>query len=88
MGNHNDVLSLGFWGVTRHANYLGDLILSFCMCATCGIKNVLPYTYIIFMTWLLLNRCSRDDARCTGKYGKYWEEYKRRVPYSLIPGIY
>jgi hypothetical protein len=33
---------------------------------------------------MLLHRNARDDAKCARKYGKDWEEYKRRVPYSCV----
>ena len=29
-----------------------------------------------------------DDRRCAEKYGPLWDEYCRRVPYRIIPGIY
>jgi len=28
------------------------------------------------------------DDYCTGRYGAQWNEYKNKVPYKLIPGIY
>lgn len=29
----------------------------------------------------------RDEARMRDKYGSYWPEYVKRVPYKIIPGI-
>ncbi|MCJ1308004.1 hypothetical protein MMC25_001654 [Agyrium rufum] len=82
------LLCSGWWGLARHANYLGDLILSFSMCATCGIGHVLPWFYAIYMTVLLLHRCRRDERRCQAKYGAKWDEYVARVPWKLIPGVF
>ncbi|PMD25796.1 ERG4/ERG24 ergosterol biosynthesis protein [Hyaloscypha hepaticicola] len=82
------LLCSGWWGLARHVNYLGDLILSYSMCAACGFTNLLPWTYAIFMTILLIHRCWRDEERCSKKYGKGWEEYCKRVPWVLIPGVY
>lgn len=83
------LLTSGFWGVSRHFNYVGDLTISLAMCMACGMEgHVLPYFYIVYMTILLLHRIQRDDARCRGKYGKYWTEYSNLVPYKLIPYIY
>ncbi|KAI3634404.1 hypothetical protein MIR68_008008 [Amoeboaphelidium protococcarum] len=82
------LLASGWWGLARHFNYTGDLILSFAMCAACGFQHLLPYFYIIYMTILLLTRIRRDDARCSGKYGKYWEDYKKLVRWQLIPYVY
>ena len=82
------LLCSGWWAVARHANYIGDLILSFSMCATCGFTHILPWTYGIFMTAILVHRCHRDEKRCKEKYGKTFQDYCKRVPYRLIPGIY
>ncbi|KAJ3308271.1 7-dehydrocholesterol reductase [Blyttiomyces sp. JEL0837] len=82
------LLVSGFWGVSRHFNYVGDLLISLAMCMTCGTGYLLPYFYIVYMTILLVNRIQRDHERCLGKYGKYWEEYGKLVPYKLIPYIY
>ncbi|EEQ27259.1 7-dehydrosterol-delta 7-reductase [Microsporum canis CBS 113480] len=82
------LLCSGWWGLVRHANYLGDLILSYSMCATCGFTNLLPWTYAIYMTILLVHRCYRDEVRCYNKYGESWKEYCAKVPYRIIPGIF
>ncbi|KAF8145212.1 ergosterol biosynthesis ERG4/ERG24, partial [Mycena galopus ATCC 62051] len=82
------LLCSGFWGIARHFNYIADLILSFAMCAACGVRNVFPYAYFVQMIVLLVHRSIRDEDRCSKKYGKDWELYKARVPYALIPGIY
>ncbi|KAI8850125.1 ergosterol biosynthesis ERG4/ERG24 family-domain-containing protein [Chytridium lagenaria] len=82
------LLTSGFWGVSRHFNYVGDLLISLAMCMTCGVEFVLPYFYIVYMTILLLHRIARDDDRCRGKYGKYWDMYCKAVPYKLLPYIF
>jgi len=43
---------------------------------------------VTFLTILLFDRATRDDKRCRKKYGKYWEEYCRRVPWKIVPGVY
>jgi len=82
------LLCSGFWGLSRHFNYVGDLMISSAMCLACGTSHLLPYFYIIFMTIVLLHRVGRDHARCSAKYGPYWDEYCRRVPYKVLPYIY
>ncbi|KAJ9637197.1 hypothetical protein H2199_007483 [Coniosporium tulheliwenetii] len=77
-----------WWGIARHVNYVGDLMLSYAACATCGFQHLLPWTYAIFMTILLVHRCLRDEARLSAKYGDGWKEYCKAVPYRLIPGIW
>jgi hypothetical protein len=82
------LLTSGFWGIARHLNYCGDLMMALAWCLTCGVHNLLPYFYIIYFTWLLVHRERRDDAFCHAKYGKDWEEYRRQVPWRIFPGIY
>jgi len=82
------LLYSGYWGLSRHFNYLGDLILSLSMCLTCGFDHILPYFYFIFMTILLLHRIERDNTRCSEKYGHYWEKYCEKVRFKLIPFVY
>ncbi|KAG0308372.1 7-dehydrocholesterol reductase [Dissophora globulifera] len=82
------LLCSGYWGLSRHFNYVGDLLISLAMCMTCGVRHLLPYYYVIYMTILLLHRIQRDHTRCKGKYGKFWEEYEKIVPYKLIPYVY
>ncbi|CZT53362.1 related to c-14 sterol reductase ERG-3 [Rhynchosporium secalis] len=82
------LLCSGWWGVSRHANYTGDLLLSFSMCAVAGTTTLLVWFYAIFMTVLLVHRCLRDEERCLAKYGSSWKEYCQKVPWRLIPGIW
>jgi len=82
------LLCSGFWGLSRHFNYVGDLMISSAMCLACGTQHLLPYFYIVYMTIVLLHRVERDQARCAAKYGLYWQEYCRRVPYKVLPYVY
>jgi len=82
------LLTSGWWGMARHSNYTGDLILSLAYSLACGFEHVLPYFYFFFLGTLLIHRCIRDEDRCRKKYGEGWNEYCRQVPYRLIPGIF
>lgn len=82
------LLTSGFWGLSRHFNYVGDLILSFAYSYVCGFTHLLPHFYIIYMTILLVHRIYRDDLKCKNKYGKYWDDYCAAVPYKLLPGVF
>ena len=42
---------------------------------------------LYLQTLLLIDRMYRIDRRCHLKYGVYWEEYCKRVPYLLIPYV-
>ncbi len=82
------LLTSGFWGLARHFNYTGDLMLSLAMCLACGTTGILPYFYIGYMALLLLHRVWRDQERCAGKYGPSWEEYCKAVTHKLIPYLF
>jgi 7-dehydrocholesterol reductase len=84
------LLASGFWGVARHLQYSFELTAawSWCLLANPFVNGVIPLFYAAFLTYLLIDRANRDSKKCHLKYGKYYEEYCRRVPYKIIPGIY
>ena len=63
-------------------------MLTYAMCATCGVDHLVPWTYALFMTYILIHRVFRDDTRCRAKYGSQWDVYCSRVPWRLIPGVW
>ena len=46
------------------------------------------WLYPLYYVALLFPRERSDDRRCAAKYGALWDEYRRRVPKRIIPGIY
>lgn len=78
----------GWWGVCRHPNYVGDLMMGLAWCLPCGLTHVIPYFYIVFFTILLIHRQLRDEGHCRDKYGKDWDRFCGIVRWRLIPGIY
>ena len=78
----------GFWGLARHFHYLPEIGLALFWSVPSGFTHILPYTYIITLVVILTHRTYRDDEKCSDKYGKYWEEYKSRVPYKIIPYVF
>ena len=53
-----------------------------------GWGMLVTYFYIVYFAVLLVHRERRDEAKCRKQYGKDWEEYCRRVPSRIIPGVY
>ena len=82
------LLVSGWWGVARHVNYLGDLLMALSWCMATGTGSIIPYFYVIYFTILLIHRDLRDDEACHRKYGNDWIKYKKLVPYRIFPGIY
>ena len=117
------LLVTGWWGVSRHINYLGDWIMSWAWCLPTGLAGYLvqqhipatfpgghvpqsqighdviqgdargwgtlfTYFYMFYFAILLIHRQIRDEEKCEREYGADWEEYKRRVKWRIIPGLY
>uniref|UniRef100_A0A7S4JWF6 7-dehydrocholesterol reductase n=1 Tax=Odontella aurita TaxID=265563 RepID=A0A7S4JWF6_9STRA len=84
------LLASGFWGVARHFQYFFELTAawSWCLLANPFENGVIPLFYAAFLTYLLIDRAERDSKKCHLKYGKYYEEYCKLVPYKILPGLY
>lgn len=85
---HTSLLLLsGHWGLARHVHYVPEILVAFFWCLPAMFVHPIPYFYPVYLTILLFDRAWRDDARCREKYGKFWDQYCRRVPYKIIPGV-
>ncbi|XP_028997042.1 delta(14)-sterol reductase LBR isoform X2 [Betta splendens] len=82
------LLVSGWWGMVRHPNYLGDLLMALAWSLPCGFSHLLPWYYMIYFIILLVHRDSRDMVECRRKYGLAWDEYCRTVRYRIIPHVY
>ncbi len=81
------LLASGFWGLARHPNYAGDLMMGLAWCLCCGARP-LAYFYIVYFTILLVHRERRDAAHCAARYGEAWQAYTARVRYRILPYLY
>jgi protein-S-isoprenylcysteine O-methyltransferase Ste14 len=87
--NGKYILIGGFWGLSRHINYLGEVLMALGLAISVGYPGLLgPWLYPLYYVALLVPRQLDDDKRCAQKYGPLWEEYKRAVPYRIIPWVY
>ncbi|KAM3300415.1 hypothetical protein ACQJBY_041433 [Aegilops geniculata] len=82
------LLVSGYWGIARHCNYLGDLLLALSFSLPCGASSVIPYFYPTYLLILLIWRERRDEARCSEKYKDIWAEYCKLVPWRILPYVY
>jgi len=89
------LLVSGLWGVLKKLNYTFEIIFTFIWSAMACYFTLFEQKvfffglmYFIFLFFLLVLRCKRDDAKCEVKYGKLWKMYSERVPYYLVYGIY
>ena len=53
-----------------------------------GWGMVITYFYVVYFAILLIHREMRDEEKCMRKYGKDWEEYRKKVPWRILPGVY
>jgi protein-S-isoprenylcysteine O-methyltransferase Ste14 len=87
-GRHR-LLCGGFWRISRHVNYLGEILMASGLALALGRPaDPWPWLYPLYYVALLVPRQIADDARCAAKYGALWDDYCRRVPYRIVPGIY
>lgn len=82
------LLTSGFWGISRHINYFFEILAAFMWSVPAQFDSIYPYYYVIYLILLLVHRERRDDERCSQKYKKYWEIYKKKVPYRILKYIY
>jgi len=88
------LLISGFWGMSRHINYAGEIIQaialsipSACVGAPVGYV-LLAWAYPLYYILLFVPRQIDDDKLCSAKYAASWEEYRRLVPYRIFPGVW
>lgn len=83
------LLCSGFWGVARHINYLGEILMATGTVLALGhLGDPWPWLYPLYYVALLVPRERDDDRRCARKYGALWTRYCERVRYRIIPGVY
>ncbi|HEY4267301.1 MAG TPA: hypothetical protein VGM94_03820 [Galbitalea sp.] len=87
-GNHS-LLVNGFWGASRHINYLGEIIQAVAVAIAAGYFGVWEvWLYPIYYVALFLSRQADDDKVCRAKYGELWDAYTARVKWKVIPRLY
>ncbi|HXH18335.1 MAG TPA: hypothetical protein VNJ07_04555 [Chitinophagales bacterium] len=84
----NILLASGYWGVARHFHYAGEILGALCWSIPALFSGFYPYFYVTYLTILLVHRVNRDDRKCSLKYGIYWDEYRKLVPWKILPGVY
>ena len=49
---------------------------------------VINFSVHILIIFFLLTRMSKEDIALRNQFGKKWDDWAKRVPYYILPGIY
>ena len=83
------IICNGFWGLSRHINYLGEVLMATGLTLALGYPGaILGWLYPLYYIVLLTARQVDDDRRCREKYGTLWGEYEKTVRWRIIPKVY
>ncbi|EFQ33236.1 hypothetical protein CGRA01v4_08702 [Colletotrichum graminicola] len=86
--NKGKVIKSGLWSWARHINYGGYAMwrAGYCMAASGFIGGT------IMGVWQAVDFLTRGvpalNEYCSKRYGEQWTQFKKEVPWVLIPGIY
>lgn len=83
------LLANGYWGASRHINYLGEILQAIAVALAAGYLGIwMVWLYPVYYIGLMLSRQADDDKVCKAKYGELWDRYTKKVKYKIIPFIY
>ncbi len=82
------LLCSGFWGISRHVNYLGEILMATGLAMSLGWPKLGPWLYPLYYVLLLVPRERDDERRCAAKYGALWTAYCQRVRRRIVPWLY
>ena len=89
-GKHS-LLVNGFWGKSRHINYLGEIIQALAIAIVIGFPEAIAWLALLYPAYyifLMVTRQIDDNKICKKKYGELWDQYTKKVKYRIIPFIY
>jgi delta14-sterol reductase len=92
-GSGGRLLCSGFWGLSRHVNYAGEVTQAVALAAMAtgagGSRAWVAWLYPAYYVAIFLPRQQDDDAMMEAKYGReVWAAYTKEVPWRILPGVY
>jgi len=85
--NKGKIDDTGLWSLVRHPNYLGYTLWRTGITLATGSIVATVALSAIQVLGFFTNGIPEITSYMSVKYGKQWEDYKRRVPYAIFPGI-
>jgi len=83
------LLVSGYWGASRHINYLGEIVQAIAIALAAGYPLIIGvWLYPLYYIALLFTRQVDDNKICKEKYGDLWDVYTKKVKYRIIPFLY
>lgn len=86
------VIVSGWWGLVRHPNYLGELLVQWSWvlpaAPALGITQLVPYYLPVITTLMLILRCLQINKRNGRKFGGAWTEYTGKVRANIVPFVF
>jgi protein-S-isoprenylcysteine O-methyltransferase Ste14 len=80
------LLTGGPYGIVRHPYYFGFLMLA------TGLVIIVPQVEtagLAFISWaIIISQIKTEEEALIKQYGNKYKEYRERVRYKLIPGVY
>ncbi|KAF9525145.1 hypothetical protein CPB83DRAFT_860077 [Crepidotus variabilis] len=85
--NDGKAFTRGLWSLARHINYTGYLSWRVGYSLAGGGVTAAFITGAFLLKEFLGRAIPELDAYASKRYREQWDNYKRRTPYKLIPGI-
>jgi len=86
-GNKKLIVS-GWWGLVRHPNFLGEVIIQWSWVLPAGFTTLVPYYLPVITTLMLLVRSYQLNQRNKRKYGAAWTGYCEKVRSNIVPMVF
>jgi len=86
--NEGKLYTRGLFSLARHINYGSWMIWRTSYALVSGGLLWGGFCAAFFGNFFVSNEIPTMSEYCEKKYSAQWEEYKKKTPYKMIPGVY